>query len=81
MTDKTVLFAGVVIGFVLIPPMARANAQLVNGFLFLVLFSSLLYNRERWLPYLAQFSRAASGSQSSSGSGSGASRFQGRIAS
>lgn len=56
-----VLAIGVMVGFVLVPPLARANAQLVNGFLFLILFSSLLYHRTIWLPYLEQFSTAAGG--------------------
>lgn len=63
MSDQAVLIVGLGIGFFLIPPMARANPTLVNGFLFLVLFSSLLYNRNRWLPYFAQFSSAAQKSQ------------------
>lgn len=64
-SDKVVLITGVLIGFVLVPPLARANAQLVNGFLFLILFGSLLYRRDRWLPYFAQFTKAAGGGGSS----------------
>jgi hypothetical protein len=47
------------VGFFLIPPLARANPTLVNGFLLLVLFSVLLIRRDRWLPYLEQFGKAA----------------------
>jgi hypothetical protein len=70
-SDKTVLIVGVVLGFVLVPPLARANATLVNGFLFLVLFSSLLYNRERWLPYFTQFTNAAARTQKKESTSSG----------
>lgn len=59
-SDTAVLFTGVVIGFILIPPLARANAVLVNGFLFLILFSSLLLHRDIWLPYFATFGKATS---------------------
>lgn len=58
-SDKAVLIVGALIGFFLIPPLARANPALVNGFLILVLFSTLLLRRDRWLPYLEQFSNAA----------------------
>lgn len=57
-SDQYVLIVGLIVGFFVIPPLARANPPLVNGFLFLVLFSSLLYNRNRWLPYFQQFSRS-----------------------
>ena len=61
-SETAVLFGAVVIGFVLVPPLARANASLVNGFLFLILFASLLMHRDVWLPHLATVSRAAGGS-------------------
>lgn len=69
MSDKMVLGIGIVIGFVLVPPLARANAPLVNGFLFLILFSSLLYHRNIWLPYLEQFSKAAGAQPNTAGGG------------
>lgn len=61
MSDKAVLFGAVVIGFILIPPMAKAWPTLVNGFLFLILFGSLLMHRDVWLPYLDTTARAAGG--------------------
>jgi hypothetical protein len=66
--DKVVLLVGIVFGFFAIPPLARANPALVNGFLTLVLFSSLLINRDRWLPYLNQLGGAASGTGGGGGS-------------
>lgn len=63
MSDKTVLAIGILIGFVVVPPMARAWPVAVNGFLFLILFASLLMHRDRWLPYLEQFSDATRASQ------------------
>jgi hypothetical protein len=54
-----VLVLGLVVGLFVIPPLARAMPVAVNGFLLLVLLGSLLINRDRWLPYLAQFSVAA----------------------
>jgi hypothetical protein len=64
MTDKMVLVVGAAVGFFLVPPLARANPAVVNGFLLLVLFSSLLLNRDRWLPYLSQLSGAYGSNQS-----------------
>jgi hypothetical protein len=55
-SDRAVLLIGAVVGFFLIPPMARSQPTLVNGFLLLVLFSTLLIRRDRWLPYLDQLS-------------------------
>lgn len=61
MSDKGVLFGAVIVGFILVPPMARAWPTLVNGFLFLILFGSLLMHRDVWLPYLDTTARAAGG--------------------
>jgi len=58
-SDQVVLLVGAVVGFFLVPPLARANPVLVNGFLLLVVFSVLLIRRDRWLPYLDQLSKAA----------------------
>lgn len=46
--------AAAFIGFFLIPVLADASPTLVNGVLLLVLFSSLLYNKDSWVPYLAK---------------------------
>lgn len=43
--------AAALIGFWAVPMLADAAPVWVNGFLLLVLFGSLLYNRERWMPY------------------------------
>lgn len=58
-SEKAVLVIGAVVGFFLIPPLASANPTLVNGVLLLVLFSTLLIRRDRWLPYLNQLGNAA----------------------
>jgi hypothetical protein len=57
--DQGVLVIGLIVGLFAIGPVARAAPTLVNGFLILVLFSSLLYHRDRWLPYLERFAQAA----------------------
>ena len=50
--------AAIVVGFFAIPILADMNPTLINGFLMLVLFSSLLLNRDVWLPYMKQLERA-----------------------
>jgi hypothetical protein len=55
-----VLIGAVIAGYVLVPPLARANAVLVNGVLFLILFGSLLNHRDVWLPYLSTVGKATS---------------------
>lgn len=51
--------AAIVIGFFAVPMLADLNPTLVNGFLMLVLFSSLLLNRDVWLPYMKQLEKIA----------------------
>lgn len=51
--------AAALIGFFLVPMIADASPTFVNSFLLLVLFSSLLLNRDRWLPYMKALNRSA----------------------
>lgn len=46
--------AAAIVGFFAVPMLAGVSPTLVNGVLLLVLFSSLLLNRDRWLPYMRQ---------------------------
>jgi len=66
--EQGILAIGLLVGLFVIPPLARSSPVVVNGFLTLVLLGSLLYNRERWLPYLAQFSGAVGGGTGHGGS-------------
>jgi hypothetical protein len=68
-SNKAVVFAAIVVGFVLVPPLARANAPLVNGFLFLILFGSLLNRRDVWLPYIGQVASTTSAGTSAKAPG------------
>lgn len=61
--------AAALIGFFAVPMLADASPRFVNSFLLLVLFSSLLLNRDRWLPYMAKLNIQAT----SSGGGGGGS--------
>lgn len=57
MDDNAVWIGAVIVGFFAIPVLADVNPPLINGFLLLVLFSTLLLQRERWLPYLLQLQK------------------------
>lgn len=54
MGEKGIAIAAIAVGYVLVPPLARAWPSLVNGFLFLILFGSILNRRDVWLPLLAR---------------------------
>jgi len=68
---KGLLLAGLLVGFFIIPPLANASPKVVNGFLLLVLFGSLLFNRDRWLPAFERFSGTVSSSSSKAGASTG----------
>jgi hypothetical protein len=57
--NHALLAIGALLGFVVIPPLARAAPQVVNWFLLLVLFGALIVNETRWLPWLTRLSQAA----------------------
>jgi len=70
--NQGILVIGFIVGLFVIQPLARSSPVLVNGILALILFSSLLFASDRWLPYLAQFSKATGGSGAkASGVGAG----------
>lgn len=52
LSPDAIRVAAVVVGFFVVSPLARWNPVLVNGFLLLVLLSSLLLTQARWLPYI-----------------------------
>ncbi len=52
MGEKGAVVVAIAVGYVLVPPLARAWPPLVNGFLFLILFGSVLNRRDVWLPIL-----------------------------
>lgn len=60
MGEKGVVVGAIVVAYVLVPPLARSWPTLVNGFLILILFASILMHSNIWLPYLNQLSGAAS---------------------
>jgi hypothetical protein len=66
--------AAAFIGFFLIPVLAEASPTFVNGVLLLVLFSSLLFNRNSWLPYLGKLEGSTLKVGSTSGGSSGKKR-------
>ena len=73
---QTLLVVGLVGGFVVVPMVANVAPVFVNGLLMLTLVGTLLFNSDRWLPYLTGFSaeaRKASGAVPPS-SGGGPSR-------
>jgi hypothetical protein len=53
---QTLLIVGLIGGFVVVPMVANVAPVFVNGLLLLVLTGTLLFNSDRWLPYLAGFS-------------------------
>jgi len=53
---QTLLIVGLIGGFVVVPMVANVAPVFVNGLLLLTLVGTLLFNSERWLPYLAEFS-------------------------
>jgi len=54
-SGRALVIAGMVLGFFIVPRLAQVAPTLVNGFLLLVLVGALLFNYQRWLPYLAAF--------------------------
>lgn len=74
MGEKGAVVVAIAVGYVLVPPLARAWPPLVNGFLFLILFGSLLNRKDVWLPYLEGLSKTTS-----SGTGSKAKAQTGRV--
>lgn len=54
MNNQALWVAAALVGFFAIPVLADLSPTAVNGFLLLVLLSSLLLTQETWLPYLRQ---------------------------
>jgi hypothetical protein len=57
--NRALVVVGAVLGFVLVPPLARAAPVVINWFLLLVLLGSLVVNQARWIPWLTALSQAA----------------------
>jgi predicted phage tail protein len=51
---------GIAAGVFIVPVVAGAAPELVNGLLLLMLVGALLMNSSKWTPYLAQFGTAIS---------------------
>ena len=60
MSNDAVVVGGLVVGFFLIPTVAGAAPEIVNGLLLLILLGALLLNKDRWLPFVTQFGNAVS---------------------
>jgi hypothetical protein len=58
MGNQAVVVGGIVVGFFLVPMVAGAAPEIVNGVLLLLIFGTLLMNSDRWIPYLEQFGNA-----------------------
>jgi hypothetical protein len=59
-SSHAVVIGGIIVGFIVIPMVAGAEPEIVNGLLLLMLFGALLMNSTIWLPYLKQFGNATS---------------------
>lgn len=58
MSNTSVVVGAIVIGFFLVPIVAGAAPEVVNGVLLLLIFGALLLNSDVWLPYLSQLGAA-----------------------
>ena len=73
MGEKGAVVVAIAVGYVLVPPLARAWPPLVNGFLFLILFGSILNRQDVWLPILESLGKTtnkATGAKASTLNGS-----------
>jgi hypothetical protein len=57
--NRALVAIGAVLGFVVIPPLARSAPAVVNWLLLLILLGSLVINQARWVPWLTALSTAA----------------------
>lgn len=57
--DRAIVILGISVGFLLVPSAASLAPELVNGVLLLILIGIILGNADKWLPYLNQFTAAA----------------------
>ena len=58
--SQAIVVIGIAAGFFIVPVLAGAAPQLVNGLLLLILIGALLMNSSKWTPALAQFGNAIS---------------------
>lgn len=68
-SGRALVIAGMVLGFFIVPRLAQVAPTLVNGFLLLVLVGALLFNYQRWLPYLAAFETQPTAKKPAEGKG------------
>jgi len=71
-SNDAVVIGGLAVGFFLVPTVAGAAPEVVNGLLLLILLGALLLNSDKWLPFLTQFGNAVSQPPPATGGGSGA---------
>jgi hypothetical protein len=57
-SNTGLIFAAIVIGFFVVPIVAPAAPEIVNGLLLLLILGAILLNSDVWLPYLAQLGAA-----------------------
>jgi hypothetical protein len=69
--NTAIVVVGLAAGFVVVPVLAQANPELVNGFLVLILVGMVLIRSSQWLPLLTQFSTATSGAVAAAPGASG----------
>ena len=60
MGSQALTVIAITVGFVVVPQLAGAAPEAVNGLLLLMLLGALLLNSHVWLPYLAALGTAIS---------------------
>lgn len=58
--NNGIIVLGLLVGFVAIPVIAEVNAEMINGFLVLLLIGIILFRSDQWLPLFAQFGNVGS---------------------
>jgi hypothetical protein len=57
-SNTSVIVGAIVLGFFLVPIVAGAAPEVVNGVLLLLIIGALVLNSDVWLPYLRQLGGA-----------------------
>jgi hypothetical protein len=57
-SNTGVIVGAIVLGFFLVPVVAGAAPEVINGVLLLLILGALLLNGDVWLPYLTQLGAA-----------------------